>query len=217
MGDGEANAFSCRNGQSQGPFRRRRATPTVDPSSARPSPLRSPGHSGGTHPRRSSEQAATRRPRPPEVDPCSAGAAPVRSRRHPARQDGCLGVQGVHLRDALPEAVLGRVRGPPRRRGRGPVVEGPLSRGGREAGRDARLLQRHVLRAPQGPLGANPRRIARQHRGRLEQGPRRAGRGQHGPRRRAGPHRLQPGRRQVQDPRQAPAPTHRPLQQGALP
>ena len=27
-------------------------------------------------------------------------------RRHPARQDGCLGVQGVHLRDAVPEALL---------------------------------------------------------------------------------------------------------------
>ena len=35
----------------------------------------------------------------------SAGAAPVRGGGHPARQDGCLGVQGVHLRDAVPEAV----------------------------------------------------------------------------------------------------------------
>ena len=30
---------------------------------------------------------------------------------HPAREDGCLGVQGVHLRHAVPEARLGPVRG----------------------------------------------------------------------------------------------------------
>jgi type I restriction enzyme M protein len=43
--------------------------------------------------------------------PSPARTPPLQGRRHPPRQDGCLGVQGVHLRHALPEAVLGRVRG----------------------------------------------------------------------------------------------------------
>src|SRR5439155_14184249 len=46
------------------------------------------------------------------ADATAARASPFCRRGHPARQDGCLRVQGIHLRDAIPEAVLRRVRGP---------------------------------------------------------------------------------------------------------
>ena len=51
-----------------------------------------------------------------EADVAATGAAPVRSGGHPARADGRVRLQGVHLRDALPEALLRPVRREPRSR-----------------------------------------------------------------------------------------------------
>ena len=43
--------------------------------------------------------------------PSPTRTSPLRRRRHPAREDGRLGVQGVHLRCPVPEAGQRRVRG----------------------------------------------------------------------------------------------------------
>ncbi len=88
-----------------------------------------------------------------------AGAPPVRRRGHPARPDGRLGVPRLHLRHAVPQAMLRRVptgvgtgadQGAGtqrRRRGQGP---GPRQRLGRVPG--------SLLRAAAGPLVAGPAR-----------------------------------------------------------
>jgi signal transduction histidine kinase len=66
--------------------------------------------SAGRHRVHLSVEGATRL----KPHPATARTPPVQGRRHPARQDGCLGVQGIHLRDAVPEALLRRVRPAPR-------------------------------------------------------------------------------------------------------
>ena len=43
----------------------------------------------------------------PETHPLPAGGLPVEKRRRPAGQHGYVGVQGLHLRDAVPQAPVG--------------------------------------------------------------------------------------------------------------
>ena len=41
-----------------------------------------------------------------KTDPLPTGVVPLEERRHPAGKHGCLGIQGLHLRDARREAPV---------------------------------------------------------------------------------------------------------------
>ena len=68
-----------------------------------------------------------------QTDPSPTGTPPLRGGGHPAWKDGRLRVQGIHLRDALPEAVIGPVREERQR-----VVASELAKGRNQAQADER-------------------------------------------------------------------------------
>ena len=154
----------------------------------------------------------------PKLTLAPARTPPLRRRRHPARQDGRLGVQGIHLRDAVPEALLRRVRGAPRARS---SREQPGERAQPGRGREARgtphrvSAARHVLRAADAPAGrTSATSCHRRRRRRAEQGPRRAG-GREPRAWRACSQHIDFNRKvgKTQHPRQEAARAHPPLQQ----
>ena len=87
------------------------------------------------------------------TDLASARAPPVRRRRHPPRLDGGLGLQGVHLRHAVPEVRLGRVRGGAAAGHRRPAREGTLARPRRSSGPSRRRSTRRSS-CPSAPGGS---------------------------------------------------------------
>ena len=128
-----------------------------------------------------------RTPRCEQADPAPARTPPLRGRRHPARQDGRLGVQGIHLRHAVPEALLRRVRG----RAREQVIARAARRRARRRPRprsapsSSDFYGQSFYVPPQRALGLPAQRGPRQRRRRPEQGARRRWRAATQPRRRA--------------------------------
>ena len=114
--------------------------------------------------------------------PRPARTPPLLRCRHPSRQDGCLRIQGVHLRRPVLEALLRRVRCPlrgDRREGEG---QGALGGRGDQAGQPPGLLCRYLLRSPRRALGSAARRGAQERGRRAEQGARGPGAREHQPR-----------------------------------
>ena len=164
-----------------------------------------------------------------EDHPRPARILPLQGRGHPARQDGRLRVQGVHLRDAVPQTPLRRVRPQARATARTGLrpSRGPARAAGRSAGGQD-LLRRHLLRAGARPLaravdgrerraGPGAQGSEARHRQHAQQGHRGGGGRERQARRRAQEqHRLQRRPGADPDPGSAVEGPARPLQPAAL-
>ena len=118
--------------------------------------------------------ADKRRIHDPEAHPRPALQSPVPCLRRPSRQHGRLGVQGIHLRRAVPEAAVGPVRPGPRSPAEHPARARDAGAAGPGPAREPRSVR--LLRSGGGPLEPpRPgRRAGLPHRG--EEGRRRPGR-----------------------------------------